>query len=232
MDRLRLALLNASFNGQSTSRNFRRELDAHVVEYDVHDELPDTFDFDGVVVTGSKASVYWNEPWIEALLDWVGEAVDRDIPHLGVCYGHQVIAEALGGEVRDMDEYEIGYREVEKVNDSVLLEGLDDRFTVFTTHGDEVVELPPGADPIAENDYSNHGFRRAPVFTVQFHPEYDRSTAIRVTEGKEFLGEERIQRTLTGITDENYARACEAKRLFDNFVRYVQEYPGIQRPVD
>ena len=231
MDRPRLALLNASFNGEDTSRNFRRELDADIAEYDAHEQIPATFDFDGIVVTGSAASVYWDEPWIDDLLDWVTEAVNRGLPHLGVCYGHQVLAEALGGEVRDMDGYEIGYREVNRVGESILLEGLEDPFTVFTTHGDEVVELPPGAEPIAENDYANHGFQRDHVFTVQFHPEYDMETAKRVTEGKDFLGEERIQRTLEGITDENYARACEAKQLFDNFVGYVHEIQDVGRPL-
>ncbi|MDZ7700601.1 MAG: type 1 glutamine amidotransferase, partial [Halobacteriales archaeon] len=206
-----------------TSRNFRRELDADLAEFRVTDgELPAGFDYDGVVVTGSKASVYWDEPWIDDLLDWTAEAVDRGLPHLGVCYGHQVLAEALGGTVEHMGDYEIGYHEVRRVGESTLLGDLPERFVVFTTHQDAVTELPPGAEPIAENEYSNHGFERGDVFTVQFHPEYDRGTAESVTRGKD-LDDATLEAALDSITDENYAAACEAKRLFDAFTRYVNE---------
>ena len=60
----------------------------------------------------------------------------------------------------------------------MLLSGLPERFTAFTTHSDEVAQLPPGATLIAENDYSVQGFRTGDVFCVQFHPEYDRETAV------------------------------------------------------
>jgi GMP synthase (glutamine-hydrolysing) len=111
--------------------------------------------------------------------------------------------------------------------DSRLLDGVSEEFTVFTTHSDRVVELPPGAEQFAENDYGVHGFRRGAVFAVQFHPEYDRETAADVTREKEGqLGEARIEAVLEDITEENYAAACEPKQLFDNFIAYVRE----QRP--
>jgi GMP synthase (glutamine-hydrolysing) len=229
MTRPRLALLNASYDEANTSRNFRRELAADLAEFDVtNGELPAGFDYEGVVVTGSKASVYWDEPWIEALLDWVGTAVERELPHLGVCYGHQVLAEALGGTVEAMDEYEIGYHEVHRVGESTVLGDLPEQFVVFTTHQDAVTELPPGARPTAENAYSNHGFERDHVFTVQFHPEYDKRTAELVTRGKD-LEQGKLDAALDSITDANYAAACEAKRLFDAFTRYVRELP-VDRP--
>lgn len=216
MQRPRIALLNAS-QEPSTVRNFRRELDADLVEFAVREELPETFAFDAAVVTGSRASVYWDEPWIDALVEWVDEATDRELPLLGVCFGHQVLAEALGGTVEDMGEYEIGYREVE--GDGLLF---DDTVTAFTTHSDAVTELPAGAERTAENDYGIHGFRAGNAFGVQFHPEYDMETARTVTRGKE-LPDERIERVLDGITEENYAAACEAKSLFENFTDYVRE---------
>jgi len=222
MRRPRLALLNASY-GEYTGPNFRRELDADLVEFEANKgDLPETFDFDGFVVTGSRASVYWEDPWIAELIDWTRAAIDRGLPCLGVCYGHQVVAEALGGTVEAMGEYEIGYREVERVGDSRLLAGVDESFTVFTTHQDAVTELPDGAEPIAENEYGNHGFRNGHVFTVQFHPEYDLGTAEAVAGDKD-LPPEKETRVMDGITEENYAAACEAKRLFDNFTAYVRE---------
>ena len=223
MTRLRIALLNAAHSGDHTRRNFRREVDADLVEFDVADrELPDGFAFDGCIVTGSRASVYWDEPWIGELKQWVGDAVEAGLPFLGVCYGHQLLADVLGGRVEGMGDYEIGYRTVEH-DGSRLFEGVDEEFTVFTTHSDRVAELPPGADLIARNDYGVHGFRKGDVFTVQFHPEYDMETARTVTEGKDDqLSDERLQAVLDGITEENFAAACEAKTLFDNFLDYVR----------
>jgi len=129
----------------------------------------------------------------------------------------------LGGSVADMGEYEIGYRTVEQDGENRLLAGVDEEFTVFTTHSDHVVEAPPGAEVFARNDYGIHGFRKDNVFSVQFHPEYDMDTAESVTTGKD-LPDERIQQVLDGITAENYDAACEAKQLFDNFTDYVRQH--------
>jgi GMP synthase (glutamine-hydrolysing) len=222
MTRLRIALLNAAHDGADTARNFRRELDADLVEFHCPSrDLPDTFQFDACVVTGSRASVYWDEPWIGDLKSYVGDAVETGMPILGVCYGHQLLADVLGGRVADMGEYEIGYRTVQHDGENALLDGVDENLTVFTTHSDHVVEPPPGAEVFATNDYGIHGFRKDNVFTVQFHPEYDMETAESVTTGKD-LSEERIESVLAGITPDNYAAACEAKTLFDNFTDYVR----------
>jgi GMP synthase (glutamine-hydrolysing) len=98
--------------------------------------------------------------------------------------------------------------------------------TVFTTHSDRVAEPPPGATVFAKNDYGIHGFRKDRAIGVQFHPEYDMQTAETVTTGKDELSEERVQQVLDGITESNYAAACEAKQLFDNFLAYVAEIRG------
>ena len=235
MRRLRFALLNASFEDEHTTRNFRRELDADLIEYDVNDGdlppavadswagVPGEGPIDGAVITGSRSSVYWDEAWIPPLLEWVGDAARTGLPILGICYGHQVLAEALGGRVAGMDETEIGYRTVTHHGDDPLFAGIDEEFTVFTTHGDCVVELPDGAHPTAENDYGNHGFRWRDCWGVQFHPEYDAETARSVTDGKrDTLGDERVDRVLDGITEANYERACGAKQVFDNFLAHVE----------
>ena len=224
MSRLRIAMLNAAHDGADTRRNFRREVDADLVEFHVTErELPETFEYDGCIVTGSRASVYWDEPWIQDLKRWIGEAIETEMPVLGVCFGHQLVANVLGGSVEDMGEYEIGYREVRHDGSSPLFEGVDREFTVFTTHSDRVASLPPGAERIAENEYGVHSFRKGTVFGVQFHPEYDEATAESVTKGKDELSDERLEAVLDGINDENYAAACEAKTVFENFTEIVRD---------
>ena len=226
MSRLRIALLNAAHDDADTRRNFRRELDADLVEFDCPaGELPETVQFDACVVTGSEASVYWDEAWIGDLKRYVGEAIEAGVPTLGVCYGHQLLADVLGGSVEAMGEYEIGYREVRHDGGSLLLDDIDAEFTVFTTHSDRVTQLPPGAELLAENDYGIHGFRKDNAFAVQFHPEYDTPTAESVTMDKD-LPDEKLERVLDGITEENFRAACEAKVLFENFLDYVRARPG------
>jgi len=224
MTRLRFALLNAAHNDANTRRNFRRELDADLVEFDATGgHLPDHTDFDGVVVTGSRSSVYWDEPWIPPLVDYVADAAAADVPVLGVCYGHQVLAEALGWRVAGMDDFEIGYNAVRRRGDDALFDGIGEEFTAFTTHGDEVVELPPSATLLAENDHGVHAFRDGHCWGVQFHPEYDVETAREVADGKrERLGDARVDAVLDGITPEAHAAACEVKGLFDNFTEYAR----------
>jgi len=224
MERPRLALLNTSYEGYHTRRNFRRELDADLVEYRATEgDVPREFAFDGFVVTGSAASVYWDERWIDDCRAWAAEALDRGLPALGICFGHQFLADVLGGRVEEMGEYELGYRTVRRSGPSRLLEGLDEEFVVFETHSDRVAELPPGATLIAENDYGVQGFETELVSAVQFHPEYDTETARDVTRGKETVSEERKRAVLEGIDEATYREACEAKALFDSFTEFVTE---------
>ncbi|MFW6017967.1 MAG: type 1 glutamine amidotransferase [Halapricum sp.] len=232
MSDLRIALLNAAHSAEETSRNFQRELDAELVEFNCPDgELPSSFAFDACVVTGSEASVYWDEPWIGRLKEWVGDAVSAGLAFLGVCYGHQLLADVLGGQVEGMGEYEIGYRTIRHDGENQLLEGIPEEFTAFTTHSDRVRRAPPGATVFARNDYGIHGFRKDRVFTVQFHPEYDMEMARTVTKEKD-LDQERIDGVLEGITDENYRAAREATQLFDNFLAFVERVRPAVEPGD
>ncbi|CAI48488.1 glutamine amidotransferase (homolog to GMP synthase subunit A) [Natronomonas pharaonis DSM 2160] len=220
--RPRIALLDASHNDPTTPRNFRRELDATVERFSVVDgEFPSTRRFDGLVVSGSRASVYWDEPWITATREWVRNAVADGLSALGICWGHQLLADALGGTVEPMGEYELGYRTVSH-GGAGLFDGVPEEFTVFTTHSDAVTELPPGAELIATNDYGVHGFRHGNVYGLQSHPEYDPETAESVVRGKDHLPETRIERVCEEITPAAYERAQPAKRAFDNFLQVVE----------
>ncbi|MFA9416142.1 type 1 glutamine amidotransferase [Natrinema sp. HArc-T2] len=219
----RIVVLNAAHQDENTTRNFRRELDASLSEFDATDgTVPTGFDYDGAVVTGSRSSVYWDEEWIQSVKEWVDEAIEHGVPFLGVCWGHQLLADVLGGTVDDMGVYEVGYSEIEHTGDSRLFAGIDETFTAFTSHSDAVTTLPPGAVPLAENEYSNHGFRKDRVFGVQFHPEYDSKTARDLVLRKD-LSEDRRESILAEITEENYQQSCEAKLVFENFLEFVRE---------
>ncbi|MFO7926316.1 MAG: type 1 glutamine amidotransferase [Halobacteriota archaeon] len=217
----RIALLDASHGNPDTPRNFRRELDGRLRRFSVVDrEFPETYEFDAVVVTGSRASVYWDEPWIEETRRWVVGALERDLPTLGICWGHQLLADVLGGTVEPMGEYELGYWTVVHGGSSIF-EGVPEEFTVFTTHSDAVTELPDGAELIAKNDYGIHGFRCGQVYGLQSHPEYDPETPESVVRGKDHLADERIEAGCEEITAANYEAATPAKTVFENFRREI-----------
>jgi GMP synthase (glutamine-hydrolysing) len=222
MTTLTVALLNAAYNGDGARENFSRDVPADLEQYDATEgDLPDHDAVDAAVVTGSKASTYWDEPWIDALRSWLREADAREMPLFGVCFGHQIVADALGGAVDDMGEYELGYHTVDRTDESPLFDGIDEEFVAFCTHHDEVTDLPPGADLIARNECAIQGFRRGNAFGVQFHPEFDRDTAERVASGKD-LPEAEVDAALATITDERVAAADRTKRVFGNFLRYAE----------
>ncbi|BDG10877.1 type 1 glutamine amidotransferase [Anaeromyxobacter paludicola] len=137
--------------------------------------------FDGVVVTGSFASVTAPEPWMDALSAELLR-IARERPVLGVCFGHQLLARALGGRVeRNPRGLEAGACEVALTpagRDDPLFDGVPDRFLAHELHEDHVAELPPGAVRLAGNAMSPvQAFRAGNLRAVQFHPEIDLARA-------------------------------------------------------
>ena len=141
--------------------------------------LPDPHEPAGVVVTGSSALVSAREPWSERAAAWLREAVATGTPLLGICYGHQLLAHALGGRVgRNPRGREIGTVALElhaAAREDPLLGGLPAQLKVQATHVESVLELPPGARLLASSATDPHqafacGER---AWGVQFHPEFD-----------------------------------------------------------
>lgn len=231
MDDTQIALINTSYLDEETDRNFKREIDAEVTSFDATEqELPEIKSgesstlspFDGVVITGSSSSVYWDKPWINELIDWTATVVKADIPVLGVCFGHQVLAEAIGGTVDELGKTELGYITVEKTAQSDLFVDIDEKFPVFSARSDAVVELPEQVDILARNESGLQAFSYgACCYGIQFHPEFDLKTCSLVIESYD-LSEDETQSLKETVTESNHEAAKQAKRIFDNFLDIVR----------
>ena len=143
-----------------------------------HQPLPEPETLAGVVITGSAAMVSAKEDWSERTADWLAATVQTGVPVLGVCYGHQLLAHALGGQAGPNPAgRQIGTVATQLINsykDDPLLGHLPRTFLSQTSHSEVVLKLPPGASRLATSPLDdNFAIRFAEnVWGVQFHPEF------------------------------------------------------------
>ncbi len=157
-----------NLNGQSV----------RVCRVDQGEDLPDAEGLVGAVITGSPAMVTQRLGWSEATAEWLRRAVPSGLPILGICFGHQLLAHALGGQVgEDPSGREIGtvrIRLKSPASADPLFGKLPVIFDAQATHQESVVQLPPEAIELAASPHpANHAFRVGPcAWGVQFHPEF------------------------------------------------------------
>lgn len=174
-------ILILDFGSQVTQLIARRVREAHVYceihPCDVSDEFVRNFGAEGIILSGSHASVYEEET------DKAPQAVfELGVPVLGICYGMQTMAQQLGGKVEAGTKREFGFAEVRARGHSALFKDIQDRsnaeghglLEVWMSHGDKVTELPAGFKVIASNDttpIAGMADEERNFYAVQFHPE-------------------------------------------------------------
>ncbi|HEX7338768.1 MAG TPA: glutamine amidotransferase [Rhodanobacteraceae bacterium] len=155
-----------------------------VINVDEGAALPDPSTLAGAVISGSGAMVTEHLDWSEQLADWIRDAVPAGLPLFGVCYGHQLMAYALGGKVGELaGGREMGTQTITVNADGKadpLLAGLPAQFAAHTTHLQSVLEVPAGASVLAASARDpNHIVRYTPhAVSTQLHPEFS-TTAMR-----------------------------------------------------
>ena len=136
-----------------------------------------------MVVTGSFAMVTNHEAWSVATAAYMRQAVQQAIPTLGVCYGHQLLAEAFGGEVADnplgRQAGTITVTLTEAAQGDPLFAGLPEQLRVQVSHRQSVLKLPAQATLLGSGLGDPHQAFRLGEFAwgVQFHPEFDAAVA-------------------------------------------------------
>lgn len=150
-------------------------LGVHTVKPLAGQKLPDHEEVSGAVVMGGPMNVDDDRhPELAIEREWLVEAIRREMPVLGICLGAQLLARALGTEVRPGERPELGYAPIEVLDpDDPILGALAPSTTVLHWHGD-VFDLPDGATHLARSAQTEvQAFRRGNAWGVLFHPESD-----------------------------------------------------------
>ncbi|WP_245156485.1 glutamine amidotransferase [Agrilutibacter solisilvae] len=203
---------------------------ALVVNVQGGDALPTREGFAGAIVTGSGAMVTDRADWSEASGAWLREAAHEGLPLLGICYGHQLIADALGGEVGyHPDGREMGTVTLElhpQASEDPLFAGLPPTFPAQATHLQTVLRAPPGATVLARSVHDAcHAFRWGDrAWGVQFHPEFS------ATHMRGYVRAREDALTREGRCHKQLARSVSAtphaRRVLQRFVRHAR---GLRR---
>ncbi|OWU82357.1 glutamine amidotransferase [Oceanicola sp. 22II-s10i] len=201
---------------------FRRLLGGYgfdFVTYDVEagDVPSDPHACDGWLITGSKHGAYEDHPWIAPLEALIRAIHAAGVPLIGVCFGHQIIAQALGGKV---EKFAGGWSVGRK---TYHIEGHD--YPLNAWHQDQVVELPEGAEVVGSSDFCRYAALSygGTIYTVQPHPEYDGTFIGRLMEerGKGVVPQPLMDEARTHLNE-----PVAQKALADRFAAVLKGEPA------
>jgi GMP synthase-like glutamine amidotransferase len=154
-------------------------------------------DCDGWLITGSRHGVYEDHPWIPPLEQFIRDAFAAHVPVVGICFGHQIVAQAMGGKVeRYTGGWAVGATDYDFGGE---------KMTLNAWHRDQVVQTPPGAKVIATNDFCANAalLYDDRALTVQAHPEFrpEFVDGLMKTRGKGLVPDEVMAAAATRLAD-------------------------------
>jgi GMP synthase-like glutamine amidotransferase len=171
-----------------------------------HRPPPDPGDFDGVIVTGSPAGVYDDEPWIGRLLDWIATARGRT-RLVGVCFGHQAMAQALGGRVEKSDKgWGVGLHSYRVISTEPWMQPSLPEIAIPVSHQDQVIEKPADARVILSSDFTPFAGLAwgDDAVSMQCHPEFSPAFAGALAElRRDRIGADRVDPALETLKGDN-----------------------------
>ena len=200
--------------------------EAVVVDVEAGEPLPSREGFAGTIVTGSAAMVTDRAEWSERSATWLHDAAHAGMPLFGICYGHQLLAHALGGEVGDHPQgREMGTVDLElhaPAAHDPLFAVLPGRFQAQTTHLQTVLRAPDGATVLARSVHDAcHAFRWGDrAWGVQFHPEFSATHMRGYVRARHVAlqREGQCPKTIAG----NVRATPQARRVLSRFVHHAR----------
>lgn len=204
-----------------------------VVDVAAGDALPSPRTVAGAIITGSAAMVTERTPWSERTAGWIRDAVDAELPLFGVCFGHQLMAHALGGRVDYLPGgREIGTQPIELLDAAAsdpLAARLPPSFRAHTTHEQSVLEAPPGTIVLARSARDPHQLLRygPHALSTQFHPEFSADVM------RAYIQRKRVDMRREGSDPQHSFRQVAAtpiaRRLLHRFARHHELSHGARR---
>ena len=188
--------------------------------------LPEIDAFDAYVISGSRYGVYEGYPWIDRLMDFVRRCWQFDKKVVGICFGHQLIAHALGGKTEKADVgWGFGIHSARLTANKSWMTERDtlngDVMNLIVIHQDQIIELPPGFQTIAENDFCPNSMIVADgkMLGIQGHPEFSKEFCrFRANFRRKLIGEEIFNETLSSLA-EKQTHAPTILKWVNNFLR-------------
>jgi GMP synthase-like glutamine amidotransferase len=169
---------------------------------------------DGWLITGSRHGAYEDHAFIPPLEEFIRAAFAASVPMVGICFGHQIIAQALGGRV---ERFEGGWAVGPTEYDF-----LGEKLTLNAWHRDQVTERPPGAKVVASNPSCENAalLYDGKAFTVQAHPEFKSEfvDGLMRTRGKGLVPDDLLEKA-GALLDEPVDDAVVARRIAEFFKR-------------
>lgn len=159
-------------------------------------DLPDLDPRHGYLITGSKHDAFDDLDWIAGLRDWVRRAYAARLGVIGICFGHQLIAHALGGRAGRAPGWGVGRMPAQAVVDLPFASA-----DMLVSHQDQVLELPADATRLLTSDFCpNYGFQIGRMIGIQGHPEFNPDYARALAEvRRERIGSARVDQALATL---------------------------------